>query len=66
MTANQAIQSVRMILPDKPGDQIDAIVSVFSRQLQQRCPAKVVTREPAGLNVTIMIEPAIGKEGFRK
>ncbi len=65
MTANNAVQSVRMIVPDKPGDRLNAIVSVFSRQLRQRCPAKVVTREPAELNVTTMIDPAIGKEGFR-
>lgn len=40
-------------------------MSVFSRQLRQRCPARVVARESAELDIKLTIDPAIGKDGFR-
>ena len=56
---------VRVVLPDKANDQLKNIVSVFARQVQQRCGAEVIIQGNAPLTVSIKIDSSIGKEGFR-
>ncbi|MFT5125571.1 MAG: hypothetical protein ACI9TH_000580 [Kiritimatiellia bacterium] len=65
MTATRVVRSVRVTLPEKPSDRLNAIVQVFTRQVQSRCGAKVVMRGEAALTVALSIDPAIGKDGFR-
>jgi len=56
---------LRVVLPKRPSDQLKNIVSVFTRQVEMRCSAKVATQGEAPLTVALKIDPAIGKEGFR-
>jgi len=65
VTAVGSVKMVRVVLPDKANDQLKNIVSVFARQVQQRCGAKVITHGKAPLVVSIKIDSSIGKEGFR-
>ena len=59
------VKQVRIALPGEAGDQMNRIVSVFARQVEERCSAKVSTQGEAPLTVALSIDPAIGKEGFR-
>lgn len=56
---------VRVVLPDQRNDLLERIVSVFARQVESRCPARVVTKGEAPLTVALTVNPAIGREGFR-
>jgi len=56
---------VRVVLPKKQNDHLEEIVSVFARQVEKRCPARVTTQGKAPLTVALTVDPAIGKEGFR-
>ena len=56
---------VRVVLPKKPNDRIERIVSVFARQVEKRCSARVTTHGEAPLTVALTIDPAIGREGFQ-
>lgn len=58
------VKQVRIVLPGDD-DLIERIASVFARQVEERCSAKVTTQGEAPLTVTLSIDPAIGKEGFR-
>ena len=58
-------KQIRIVLPGKTNSQVEQIVSVFARQVEKRCPAKVTTQGNAPLTVILTIDPAIGREGFR-
>jgi len=61
----EAVQSLRLILPPKPGPVVENIRRVFVRQVESRCEARVVARDDAPLTVELAIEPGLGPEGFR-
>ena len=48
---------IRVELPDKPNSQLVKIVSVFTRQVEKRCPAKVTTQGEAPLTVALKVDP---------
>lgn len=58
-------KQIRIVLPGKTNSQLERVVSVFTRQVEKRCPAKVATQGKAPLTVTLAIDPVIGSEGFR-
>ena len=60
-----AVTSVRLILPWRPGPVVENTGKVFTRQVMQRCDAKVITNGEAPLTVELIFNPAIGTEGFR-
>ena len=63
--AGDAVPSVRVMMPDEPGAITRRAVEILSRQIGQRCGAKVVSSgEAAGL-VEVGIEAGIGTEGYR-
>jgi hypothetical protein len=59
------VKSVRLILPSRPGPVVENTGKVFTRQVQQRCEAKVVTGGRAPLTVELAVERGIGAEGYR-
>ncbi|MCP4211914.1 MAG: hypothetical protein GY764_10615 [Halieaceae bacterium] len=59
------VKEVRVVLPAEDSKQMKRIVSVFARQVEERCSAKVTTQGDAPLTVTLAVDPKIGKEGFR-
>ncbi len=60
-----AAERVRVVLPSDADEQIKNSASVFKRQVEQRCSAKVGTDGDAPLRVVLSIDPAMGKDGFR-
>ena len=60
-----AVKSVRLILPPRRGPVAENTGKVFTRQVQQRCEAKVVTAGRAPLMVELAVEKGIGAEGYR-
>jgi hypothetical protein len=65
VTTVGSAKRIRVVLPRKPNDQLERIVSVFTRQVEDRCSANVSKQGDAPLTVALTIDPAIGKEGFR-
>ncbi len=63
--AGEAVASVRVMMPDKPGAITRRAVEILSRQIGQRCGAKVVTTGEAAWWVELGIEAGIGTEGYR-
>jgi hypothetical protein len=64
--ARQApVKLIRVETPGKPDSQLERIVSVFIRQVEKRCSAKVTTQGEAPLTVVLTIDSSIGDEGFR-
>jgi len=61
----EATKSVRLILPSRPGLVVENTGKVFTRQVQQRCEAKVVTGGKVPLTVELAVEKGIGAEGYR-
>ena len=59
-----AVKAVRLAFPPQPGPVVENIGRVFTRQIQERCDARVVAVDPA-LTVELAIAPGIGTEGFR-
>jgi hypothetical protein len=59
------VKQIRIVLPEAPSDQLGQIVSVFAQQVQERCGATVTTQGEALLTVSLSVDPAIGREGFR-
>ena len=59
------VKEVRVVLPGEDSEQMKRIASVFARQVEERCSAKVTTQREAPLTVTLKVDPAIGKDGFR-
>lgn len=63
-TAQVSTKLVRVVLPKKHNALLEKVVSVFTRQVEERCPAKITTQEDAPLTVVLKIDARIGKEGF--
>jgi hypothetical protein len=61
----EAVKSLRLIVPLRPDPVVESIVRVFTRQVQSRCDARVVTQGEAPLAVELAVEPGIGAEGYR-
>jgi hypothetical protein len=59
------VTSIRIELPSGINAVMTNIYAVFARQVESRCGAKVVLRGEAPLTVTLVVDPAIGTEGFR-
>lgn len=64
MTA-EAVKTVRVVLPDGNDPVMQNMVSVFTRQVQARCGAKVIIQGDAPLTIMLAIEAGFGAEGFR-
>ena len=58
-------KQIHIVLPEAPSDQLGQIVSVFARQVQERCGATVTTQGEALMTVSLSVDPSIGSEGFR-
>ena len=61
----EATKSVRLVLPAQAGSVVKNIGAVFTRQVQQRCEARVVMSGKAPLTVELAVEKGIGAEGYR-
>ena len=61
----ESVRSLRLILPPQPNGVVLNIGRVFTRVVQSRCDARVVTKDGAPLVVELAVEPGIGAEGFR-
>jgi hypothetical protein len=61
----RGISSVRLVLPADATPVLRNLGNVLTRQIQQRCDAKVGTSGEAKLVVEMTMEQGIGKEGFR-
>ena len=61
----EAVTSVRLVLPTQPDPVVENIVGVFTRQVQSRCNAMVITEGKAPLTVQLNIESGIGDEGYQ-
>jgi hypothetical protein len=59
------VHSIRVVLPPNAGSVAKRVGEVFSRQITQRCDAKVDISGNAELHVELAIEPGIGAEGYR-
>ena len=60
-----AVTSIRLVLPTQSDPVVTKIVAVFTRQVQSRCNATVITEGKAPLTVELLIESGIGEEGFQ-
>ena len=56
---------IELILQTKPSAAMENIARVFSRQVSQRCDARITSTGSAPLRVILAIEPGLGAEGFR-
>jgi len=61
----RAATSVRLALPADATPVVRNLGTVFTRQIHQRCDAKVGTEGEPNLMVEMAMEQGIGKEGFR-
>jgi hypothetical protein len=61
----EAVKSARFVLPPDASPVVRNIGAVLTRQIQQRCDARVVMSGEAPLTVELVIEQGIGKEGFK-
>ena len=61
----EATKSVRLVLPSQPGPVVENSGKVFTRQVMQRCEAKVVMAGAAPFTVELAVEKGIGAEGYR-
>ena len=59
-----AVKSLRLILPPRPGPVTENTGKVFTRQVRQRCEAKVVMAGAAPLTVELAVVNGIGAEGY--
>ena len=60
-----AVKSVKLVVPAQAGRVVENTGTVFARQVQQRCDAKVITTGDAPLTVELAVEKGIGAEGYR-
>ena len=60
-----AVKSVKLVVPAQAGRVVENTGKVFTRQVEQRCEAKVVTGGNAPLTVELAVEKGIGAEGYR-
>ena len=63
--APPAVKSVRVQLPQQVSPVVSYLAKVFTRQVADRCDAKVVTEGDAPLVIEFATDDAIGPEGFR-
>jgi hypothetical protein len=61
----EAVRSLRLVLPPQPDPVVENVGRVFTRQVQSRCDARVLTQGEAPLTVELAIEPGIGVEGYK-
>ena len=61
----EAVKSVRLVLPGDASPVVKNIGAVFTRQIQQRCEAKVVADGTVPLTVELTVVKGIGEEGYR-
>lgn len=61
----EAVNTMRLNLPENASPVVKNIGQVMARQIQQRCDAKIQTTGEAKLMIEMVIEQGIGKEGFR-
>lgn len=61
----EAVKSVRLVMSAKAGPVVENLGKVFTRQVQQRCEAKVVIAGEAPLTLELAVEKGIGAEGYR-
>ena len=64
-SSSEATKSVRLVLPPRTGPVVENTGKVFTRQVQQRCEARVVMSGKAPLTVELAVEKGIGAEGYR-
>ncbi len=61
----EAVTSIRLALPALPDPVVTKIAGVFTRLVQSRCGATVLTEGTAPLTVELVVEAGIGAEGFQ-
>ena len=60
----EAVNTIRLITPEKPSDVVARIAALFSRKVSQRCDAKIVNEPNAALTVELAIEAKTPAEGY--
>src|SRR5262249_51369468 len=61
----EAVKSLRLVLPPQSDPVVENIANIFTRQIRQRCDARVAREGEAPITVELAIEPGIGTEGFK-
>ncbi len=59
------VDCVRVVMPKSESPVVMNIIGVFTRQITERCAAKVITSGDAPLWVELALASSIGTEGFR-
>ncbi len=62
--AEGPVDRIRLVTPTHSSEGVRYAATLFERQVEQRCPAKVVTSGGATLTVSLRIRPGIGAEGY--
>lgn len=65
LPAGRHFDQIRVLLPHDAGVRLERAVAVFARQVEKRCPARVVLRGDAQMNVAVSLDPSLGMEGYR-
>jgi hypothetical protein len=60
-----ASDKIHLILPPTPSAATENVARVFTRQVSQRCHAKITRTGHSPVRVTLAIEPGLGAEGFK-
>ncbi|MCX6927602.1 MAG: hypothetical protein NT154_30995 [Verrucomicrobia bacterium] len=63
--ATEPVDRVRVVLPKSASPVVTNIVAVLTRQITQRCAARITGSGDAPLVLELMLAPGIGAEGFR-
>jgi len=61
----EAVKSVRLVLPGDASPVVKNIGAVFTRQVQQRCEAKVITTGDAPLTVELAVEKGLDRSAAK-
>lgn len=61
----ETVKSVRLVLPEAVSPAMRNIAAVFTRQIQQRCEAKVIADDATPLTVELVVRTGVGDEGYR-
>lgn len=64
-TAAGPVPSVRVVMPESPGEMTRRVAQILARQITDRCGAKVATTGDAACAIELRLEPGIGSEGYR-
>lgn len=65
MLMENSVKQVRVELTGEASERVNRIISIFKRQIESRCPAKVTSQGDASLTVVLNTDAGLGKEGFR-